>query len=145
MRIDIITFTRKQGYMNMMLTETTQGVKVSVNTAYQRDYSSPAQDHFVFTYKIKIENHNEHTVQLLRRHWHIFDANGVVREVEGEGVVGQQPVLEPGEVHEYVSGCNLNTGIGKMHGTYLFERIVDGEQFKVKIPEFNMTVPYRLN
>lgn len=128
-----------------MLTKTTEGIKISVSTAYQQGYSSPGQDHFVFTYKIKIENNNEHTVQLLRRHWYIFDANGVVREVEGEGIVGQQPVLEPGDVHEYVSGCNLHTGIGKMHGTYLFERIVDGGQFKVIIPEFSMTVPYRLN
>jgi ApaG protein len=65
--------------------------------------------------------------------------------VEGEGVVGQQPVLEPGESHEYVSGCNLKTGIGKMRGTYLMERLVDGRQFQVVIPEFVLIVPYKLN
>lgn len=128
-----------------MVTEITNGVKVSVTTAYQQEYSSPPQSHFVFTYKIRIENNSNYTVQLLRRHWFINDANGVLREVEGEGVVGQQPVLEPGESHEYISGCNLKTEIGKMKGTYLMERIVDGKNFKVNIPQFTMIVPYKLN
>jgi ApaG protein len=128
-----------------MVTEITEGVKVSVETEYQPDYSSPNQFHYVFTYRIIIENNSDHTVQLLRRHWHIHDANNIIREVEGEGVVGQQPVLEPGQSHEYVSGCNLKSGIGKMHGTYLMEKIVDGKQFKVAIPEFTMIVPYKLN
>src|SRR3712207_3359051 len=125
-----------------MTTEITEGVKVTVLTEFQPEYSSPAQAHYVFTYKISIENCSEYTVQLLRRHWFIYDANGSLREVEGEGVVGQQPVLEPGEAHEYISGCNLKTGIGKMKGTYLMERVVDGKQFKVRIPEFTMIVPY---
>ena len=128
-----------------MVTEITEGVKITVATEYQAEYSSPAQEHYVFTYKISIENCSEYTVQLLRRHWHIYDSNGVVREVEGEGVIGLQPVLEPGETHEYVSGCNLKTSIGKMKGTYLMERIVDGKQFRVRIPEFTMMAPYRLN
>jgi ApaG protein len=128
-----------------MVTEITEGVKVTVATEYQPEYSSPAQEHYVFTYKISIENCSEYTVQLLRRHWHIHDSNGAIREVEGEGVIGLQPVLEPGEQHEYVSGCNLKTNIGKMRGTYLMERIVDGKQFRVRIPEFTMVVPYRLN
>lgn len=128
-----------------MTTEITEGVKVTVETEFQPEYSSPAQAHYVFTYKISIENCSEYTVQLLRRHWYIYDANNSHREVEGEGVVGQQPVLEPGETHEYISGCNLKTGIGKMKGTYLMERVVDGKHFKVRIPEFTMIVPYRLN
>ncbi|WP_026464791.1 Co2+/Mg2+ efflux protein ApaG [Adhaeribacter aquaticus] len=128
-----------------METTTTQGVTVTVTTNYLPDYSSPAQQHFVFAYKINIENNSEFTVKLLRRHWFIHDTNGVVREVEGEGVVGQQPVLEPGESHEYVSGCNLKTGIGKMRGTYLMERLVDGKQIQVVIPEFVLIVPYKLN
>jgi len=128
-----------------MVTEITEGVKITVATEYQAEYSSPAQEHYVFTYKISIENCSEYTVQLLRRHWHIYDSNGVMREVEGEGVIGLQPVLEPGETHEYVSGCNLKTSIGKMKGTYLMERIVDGKQFRVRIPEFTMMAPYRLN
>jgi ApaG protein len=128
-----------------MDTTTTQGVKVTVTTNYLPDYSSPGQQHYVFAYKINIENNSEFTVKLLRRHWFIHDSNGIVREVEGEGVVGQQPVLEPGESHEYVSGCNLKTGIGKMRGTYLMERLVDGKQFQVIIPEFVLIVPYKLN
>ncbi|GAB3182297.1 MULTISPECIES: Co2+/Mg2+ efflux protein ApaG [Telluribacter] len=128
-----------------MVSEVTEGVKVTVLTEYQPDYSSPRQAHFVFTYKVVIENHSENTIKLLRRHWLIYDSNGTVREVEGEGVVGQQPVLEPGEVHEYVSGCNLRTNLGKMAGTYLMERVLDGRQFRVVIPEFTLIVPYRLN
>jgi len=128
-----------------MTTAITEGVRVSVLTQYQPEYSTPMQAHYVFTYRITIENHSEHTIQLLRRHWHIYDSNGTIREVEGEGVVGLQPVLEPGEIHQYVSGCNLKTSIGKMLGTYLVERIMDGKQFEVTIPEFTMIVPFRLN
>lgn len=128
-----------------MVSEVTQGVKVSVETAYQPEYSSPGQMHYVFTYRISIENNSQHTVQLLRRQWYIHDANNLVREVEGEGVVGQQPVLESGESHQYVSGCNLKSGIGKMYGTYLMERIIDGKKFRVKIPEFTMIAPFKLN
>lgn len=128
-----------------MVSEVTEGVKVSIVTEYQSDYSNPRQTHFVFTYKVIIENHSDNTVKLLRRRWNIYDSNGVVREVEGEGVVGQQPVLEPGEIHEYVSGCNLRTSLGKMAGTYLMERVLDGRRFNVVIPEFTLVVPYRLN
>lgn len=132
-------------YVMNMVTLTTKGVRVSVATEYQPEYSTPNQQHYVFTYKILIQNCSEHTIQLKRRHWRIFDANGVVREVEGEGVVGQQPVLEPNESYQYVSGCNLRSGIGKMLGTFQMERIVDGQKFDVSIPEFTMIVPYRLN
>ena len=129
----------------MTTTAVTAGVKVSVLIEYQPSYSSPLQEHFVFTYRIRIENNSENTVQLLRRQWLIFDSNATVKEVEGEGVIGVKPVLEPGEVHEYISGCNLKTSIGKMQGTYLMERLIDGKQFHVEIPEFNLIVPYRLN
>jgi ApaG protein len=128
-----------------MPTTTTQGVTVTVTTNYLPDYSSPAQEHFVFAYRIDIRNNSEYTVKLLRRHWFISDANGTVREVEGEGVVGRQPVLEPGESHQYMSGCNLKSGMGKMQGTYLMERLANGDQFQVNIPEFTLMVPYRMN
>lgn len=128
-----------------MITETTNGVKISVEVQYQPGYSSPVQYHYVFTYKIKIENNSEYTVQLLKRKWDIFDSNGSIKEVEGDGVVGQQPILEPGDLHEYVSGCNLKTDIGKMKGTYLFERQMDGQIFEVIIPQFVMFTPWRLN
>jgi len=128
-----------------MVTATTKGIKITVETEYQPAYSSPSQFHYVFTYRITIENLSDQTIQLLNRHWHIHDANRPKKEVEGEGVVGQQPVLEPGEAHNYVSGCNLKSGIGKMFGTYTLERVMDGKKFKVKIPEFTMFVPYKLN
>ncbi|MEM7548651.1 MAG: Co2+/Mg2+ efflux protein ApaG [Bacteroidota bacterium] len=128
-----------------MVTETTQGIQVTIETEYQPDYSSPRQFHFVFTYKVIIENKSDYSIQLLRRHWYINDASYSLREVEGEGVVGVQPVIEPGEHHQYVSGCNLKSGIGKMFGTYLMEKVVDGNQFKVRIPEFHMVVPFKLN
>ncbi|MBJ6143561.1 MULTISPECIES: Co2+/Mg2+ efflux protein ApaG [Hymenobacter] len=128
-----------------MPTTTTQGVTVTVTTNYLPDYSSPSQEHYVFAYRIDIRNDSEYTVKLLRRHWFISDANSTVREVEGEGVVGRQPVLEPGESHQYMSGCNLKSGVGKMQGTYLMERLVNGEHFQVNIPEFTLMVPYRMN
>jgi ApaG protein len=128
-----------------MVTEITQGIKVSVETEYQPSYSSPSQYHYVFTYRITIENQSDFTIQLLRRHWQIFDAGFSPREVDGEGVVGQQPVLEPNQTHHYVSGCNLKSGIGKMVGSYMMERIVDGIRFDVTVPEFHMIAPLRLN
>lgn len=128
-----------------MVAQITDGVKVTVQTEFQAEYSTPAKGHYVFTYKIRIENNSAYTIQLLRRHWWIYDILGQNREVEGEGVIGQQPILEPGEYHEYVSGCNLKTGIGKMVGTYQMQRVVDGTPFDVKIPEFSMLAPWRLN
>lgn len=128
-----------------MVTKITEGVKVSVETIYQPEYSNPVNEHFMFAYRIKIENMGEYTVQLMSRKWIIFDSNGTKREVEGEGVVGQQPVIEPGENHEYVSGCNLKTDIGTMQGSYEMIRVVDGQKFQVKIPEFQLITPYKLN
>ena len=92
-----------------------------------------------------IVNQGEHTIKLLRIHWHISDAGYISHEVEGEGVVGQQPILESGDSHQYISGCNLKSGIGKMSGTYLMERIIDGKTFEVSIPEFTMITAERLN
>jgi ApaG protein len=128
-----------------MNTAVTEGVAVSVETEFQPDYSSPLQYHYVFTYKVRIENRSNNTVQLLRRHWYITDAMNRLKEVEGEGVVGQQPVLEPGDVHEYTSGCNLKSGFGKMHGTYLMQRLLDEQTFEVEIPEFSLIFPFRNN
>src|SRR5690349_18003503 len=128
-----------------MVTEITEGVKVSVETIYQPEYSNPANEHFMFAYKVNIENLTEFSVQLLNRHWLIFDSNGAHREVDGEGVVGQQPVIEPGDNHEYVSGCNLKTDIGSMKGRYQMKRVADGEVFDVTIPEFALMAPFKLN
>ena len=128
-----------------MVTKITDGVKVSVDTIYQPEYSNPVNEHFMFAYRVKIENMGEYSVQLMNRHWTIFDSNGTKREVEGEGVVGQQPVIEPGNNHEYVSGCNLKTDIGSMKGSYEMKRRVDGQTFRVNIPEFYLITPFKLN
>jgi ApaG protein len=128
-----------------MVAKITDGVKVSVETTYQPEYSNPANEHFMFAYKIQIENLGDYSVQLLRRHWVIFDSSGEKREVEGEGVVGLQPVLAPGQHHEYVSGCNLKTDMGSMKGTYQMKRLVDNELFDVNIPEFILIAPFKSN
>ena len=127
-----------------MLSAITREVKVSVETMYQGGTSPFHEQEHVFAYRISIMNLGDATVKLLRRHWYIVDS-AVKRDVEGEGVVGQQPVLEPGESHVYISACNLSSEMGKMYGTYLFERVVDGELFEVIIPEFKLIVPFRNN
>lgn len=128
-----------------MVAAITEGIKITVQTEYSSEYSSPMNMHYMFAYRITIENNSEHTVQLLRRHWFIYDSDGSIREVEGDGVVGRQPILESGEAHQYVSGCNLKTPIGKMKGTFLMEKIMDGKKFKVNIPEFVLIPPFKLN
>ena len=128
--------------MTSMISE---GVEVSVESFYQPDYSNPISAEFMFAYRITIENHNQFPIKLLRRHWHIFDSNGQNREVEGEGVVGIQPILNPGERYQYVSGCNLRTEMGKMYGTYLMENSNNKKEFHVNIPAFEMIVPFKNN
>ncbi len=117
---------------------TTQGVEITVETFYQPCYSNPLQQEFMFAYRITLENHNNFSIQLLHRHWHIFDSIGEYREVDGEGVVGQQPVLTPGETFQYMSGCNLKSEIGKMWGHYQMESVLDKRSFKVEIPAFDL-------
>ncbi|MEY3324906.1 MAG: Co2+/Mg2+ efflux protein ApaG [Bacteroidota bacterium] len=123
----------------------TEGVQVSVETFYQEDYSNPLQGEYMFAYRVEIENYNSFPVQLHRRHWFIFDSNATRREVEGEGVVGVQPVILPGETYRYVSGCNLKTEIGRMVGTYQMENLNTREFFTVQIPSFEMVVPFKNN
>ncbi|MEY3565354.1 MAG: hypothetical protein RJA23_1524 [Bacteroidota bacterium] len=121
-----------------MVSAITKGIQVSVETTYQPDFSNPQQHHYVFTYKVRIENKSNHTVQLLRRRWEIYDATESRKIVEGDGVVGQQPILEPGESHTYVSGCNLKSGIGKMRGSFTLEKLMDGKLLEIVIPEFQL-------
>jgi ApaG protein len=128
-----------------MTSKISEGVKISVETFYQPDYSNPLQHEFMFAYRITIENRNDFPVKLHRRHWYIFDSAGSSREVEGEGVVGVQPILKPGERYQYVSGCNLRTEIGKMTGTYHMENLHNKQYFEVKIPSFDMVVPFKNN
>jgi len=122
-----------------------EGVQVSVVTFYQPDYRNPIQSEFMFAYRITLENHNSFPIKLHRRNWQIFDSNGTHREVEGEGVVGVQPILKPGESYQYVSGCNLRTEMGKMKGTYQMENLNNKRMFEVDIPAFEMIVPMKYN
>lgn len=128
-----------------MVTAVTSGVKISVVTEYRDYHSNPHNSLYLFSYQITIENTNDFAVQLLRRNWHIQDSNGEKREVDGEGVVGQQPIIEPGCKFEYDSACNLNSDMGSMYGSYTFQKVLDGTTFEVDIPEFQMLVPYRMN
>lgn len=121
-----------------MVTAITEGIKVSVQANYQAELSSPHQHHFVFIYKVTIENEGNATVQLLSRRWEIHDVGETLKIVEGEGVVGQQPIIESGGTHQYVSGCNLRSGLGKMKGKYLMERVLDGRIIEAAIPEFQL-------
>jgi len=139
-----LIFTSKQPDL-LMVSKISEGVEISVETFYQADYSNPLNSEYMFAYRINIENHNNFTVKLLRRQWYIFDSNGEHREVEGEGVVGVQPVLKPGENYQYVSGCNLRTEMGKMHGTYQMENENSKQLFSVNIPSFDMIVPAKMN
>lgn len=128
-----------------MVSMISEGVKVSVETFYQQDYSNPLQQEFMFAYRITIENHNPFAVKLHSRHWHIFDSDGSRREVDGEGVVGMQPVIPAGEEYQYVSGCNLHTEMGRMLGAYTMENLHTKEDFDVNIPAFEMVAPFKYN
>ena len=116
-------------------TATTDDIVVTVRPVYLDGQSNQIERKFVFAYFIRIENRSTESVQLLRRHWFIASGDGDVQEVEGEGVVGRQPVIPPGEAHEYNSFCVLRTFEGSMEGTYLMAR-EGGEQFNVTIPRF---------
>lgn len=131
--------------MLTMVSEVTEGIEVQVRTSYEERFSHPKEGQFVFSYDITIINASMEEVQLLRRKWYTVDATGEVNIVQGDGVVGLQPVLNPGESHNYQSGTHFHTPIGKMSGTYTFKRLKDGAEFEVVIPEFRMAVPFVLN
>lgn len=128
-----------------MGTAVTHGILVSVRTTYEPALSDPRAAHYLFSYQVTIENTGRDTVQLLRRHWIITDSLAPVREVEGPGVVGETPVIAPGERFTYSSACDLRSGIGRMEGSYLMERPSDGQRFRVIIPAFQMLFPYSAN
>ncbi len=125
-----------------MYSATTRSIKVMVKTIYLDDQSSPSDNHFVWAYHVRIENHGEETVQLRRRHWKITDALGRIQEVRGAGVVGEQPILKPGEAFEYTSGTPLPTPSGIMVGSYEMET-KGGESFNVAIPAFSLDSPHQ--
>jgi ApaG protein len=123
---------------------TTRGIRVSVLSEYAADRSRPSLQQWFFLYTITITNEGSETVQLLSRHWIITDGAGHVEEVRGPGVVGQQPVLEPGAAFTYTSGCPLTTPFGTMEGTYQMVTRT-GESFDVRIPPFTLSEPYTVH
>jgi ApaG protein len=117
---------------------------VQVTTKYLAERSSPREHEYWFAYFIRISNVGVETAQLLSRHWVITNADGEVEEVRGEGVVGEKPVLEPGQIYNYNSFCNLKTSVGSMHGEYTMVA-ANGETFEARIAPFTLAVPNALN
>lgn len=122
----------------------TRGVRVTVRPEFLPHQSDPRGGFWMFAYHVRIENNGEETVQLLSRHWTITDATGRVEQVRGPGVVGEQPVLGPGQAFDYTSGCPLPTAVGTMHGTYQMVT-AGGERFDATIAPFTLSEPYALN
>jgi ApaG protein len=118
----------------------TAGVRVRVRARYSPEHSSPASSRWFFLYTIRIANEGDETVQLLNRHWTIVDGTGHTEEVHGPGVVGEQPVLAPGQAFEYTSGCPLPTPFGSMAGTFDIQR-ADGTQFEAEVALFQLVQP----
>jgi ApaG protein len=123
---------------------TTNGIRIQVKTQFLPDRSSPGDDQYVFAYHIKISNLGREIAQLISRHWIITTADGETEEVQGAGVVGEQPVLSPGEQFEYTSFCPLKTNVGTMHGSYTMVT-PSGEVFQARIAPFTLAVPHALN
>lgn len=125
-----------------MYTSVTRNIRVTVEPAFLEDQSSAPDDHYVWAYQVKIENCGNEPVQLINRYWSITNAMGRNQEVRGEGVVGEQPLLQPGDVFEYTSGTPLDTPSGIMVGSYEMERS-NGERFDIEIPAFSLDSPYQ--
>ncbi len=115
-------------------------IEVSAEAEYIAAQSRPDEDHFVFAYHITIRNVGSASAQLLSRHWIITDGNGKVQEVHGKGVIGEQPMLAPGESFRYTSGCVLETAVGTMHGSYQMVA-TDGHRFNAEISPFMLAMP----
>jgi ApaG protein len=122
----------------------TDGIRVTVKSAYVAEQSSPKAGRYVFAYTVRIENEGAEPAQLRTRHWIITDGNGKIEEVRGPGVVGHQPLLKPGDHFEYTSGCVLQTPRGEMKGTYQMHR-PDGRMFDADIAPFRLALPHSLN
>lgn len=125
-----------------MYSKTTRSITVTVKPFFLDDQSSPEESHYVWAYHVRIENRGGETVQLRHRYWHITDSLGRVQEVRGAGVVGEQPVLKPGESFEYTSGTPLPTPSGIMVGAYQMES-EQGERFDVEVPPFSLDSPHQ--
>lgn len=122
--------------------QTTRSLRVSVRSFYLADQSRPDENHYVWAYRVRIENLGNEPVQLLHRTWVITDSQGRIQTIRGEGVIGQQPVLEPGESFEYTSGTPLETPSGFMSGMYHMVATGSGEMFDIVVPAFSLDSPF---
>jgi ApaG protein len=123
---------------------TTRGIRVQVRSFYDEERSSPSENYYFFVYTVTISNVGEEPAQLVSREWLITDGNGDTQRVRGPGVVGEQPVLAPGESFEYTSFCPLSTSVGSMHGAYLMV-LASGDRFEAEIAPFSLSVPHAVN
>ncbi len=128
-----------------MITQVTRGIKVSIQTTFEGTFFKNYKMHYAFGYTITIENQGKDTVQLVGRHWEIFDSLKERETVDGEGVVGKKPVIRPGKSHTYSSGCLLASPIGAMKGFYNMVSISTAEEFEVEIPTFKFAAPFSMN
>jgi ApaG protein len=124
-----------------MFSKITKNIRVTATPQFLKDYSEPGDDHYVWAYTIEVENMGEQPVQLTHRHWKITDAQGLMQVVDGEGVVGEQPTLQPGDAFQYTSGTALTTPTGMMQGSYDM-RTAKGEFLSVEVPAFSLDSPY---
>jgi len=123
----------------------TNGIKITVISRFEPKHSSINESRYVFSYNIKIQNESDYTIKVLRRHWYILDSNCNKREVQGDGIVGEQPIIRPGDYHEYTSWCPFNSEIGMMSGFLTVRREIDQELLDIMVPDFTMCALPRLN
>ncbi|NQY04922.1 MAG: Co2+/Mg2+ efflux protein ApaG [Flavobacteriaceae bacterium] len=128
-----------------MVQQVTRGIKISVETNFEGTFYKNYKMHFAFGYRVTIENQSNDSVQLKSRHWRIFDSLNQTEIVDGEGVIGEKPVLKPGESHTYNSGCLLASPIGAMEGHYNMINFTTTKKFRVAIPQFKLSAPFALN
>lgn len=124
---------------------TTKGITVAVEVRFSPQNSQPEKEQFVFGYEVTIINEGTESIQLLRRHWEIFDSIGERRDVKGDGVIGEQPILTPGQMHRYNSWCPLRSMLGRMKGSFTMVNLESGEEFDVEIPAFELVTPAKNN
>ncbi|WP_310557452.1 Co2+/Mg2+ efflux protein ApaG [Flavobacterium sp.] len=128
-----------------MVSQITRGIKISVLTSFEGTYFKNYRIHFAFSYQITIENQSKDSVQLISRHWEIFDSLNDIETVDGEGVIGKKPVLKPGEQHTYNSGCLLSSPYGAMKGYFNLVNFTTTRNFKVIVPNFRLCASFALN
>lgn len=129
----------------MMITQVTKGIKISVQTTFEGTFFKNYKMHYAFGYTITIENQSKDAVQLTSRHWKTYDSLNDMETLDGEGVIGKKPVIQPGESHTYNSGCLLTSPIGAMKGHYNMVTMDSTEKFRVYIPTFKFSAPFALN